>query len=96
MFAPAALIIGLDAFSMANRDKIDKATVFLGFVAGYLLFAGFLVLYQLQSIGHFDSDDFLWRLLTPVSLKFQWTDLVCYVLLVLAMMGVHKLLPKSS
>lgn len=81
---------------MADRHKIDKATAFLGFVAGYLLFAGFLVLYQLISIRHFDSDDFFWRLLTPVSLKFQWTDLVCYVLLVLSIMGADKLLPKSS
>jgi len=82
---------------MGNQDnKIDKATTFLGIVVGYLLFSGFLVLYQLKAIGHFDENDFVWRLLTPFALKFQWTDIVCYALIALGIMGTGKLLPKSS
>lgn len=74
----------------SKDDKIDSLTTFLGFVLGYGLFTGFLVLYEKVALGHFDTDDFAIRMLTPFSLRLRWTDFVCYGLMMLALLGIAK------
>ena len=75
--------------SMERKDdRIDGVTVFLGFVVGYVLFASLLYLMRQSGV---DSDHFGWRLFTPfILIKFQWTDLVCYALILLSVLGIAK------
>jgi len=78
-----------------SKDPVSKDLknmVPLGVFLGYLLFAGFLYIYQQITLKHFDSTDFAWRLFTPfIIIKFQWTDLVCYGLMVVSFFLVSRL-----
>jgi hypothetical protein len=76
----------------SERDRTDGFTMFLGFVVGYALFAGFLFLYLKTSQGGVDSSDLGWRLFTPfILIKGQWTDFVCYAIIVLSVFGIAKI-----
>jgi hypothetical protein len=71
--------------------RADKAANLFGFIIGYILFACFLALYLVKTLGYFDSAEFALRLITPFTFRFRWTDLVCYVLIIVSCIGTSKL-----